>query len=426
MFFVRNFGVLIFVMIGISLLRTTGALRQTSGFLRLSQASYRNLQQKVMTKQLFLNGVRRLNMVSAEGVGKSVELKVTHAPEGLDTNLQATSDAHGNNKSDYSKKKLPSVMFVLGGPGAGKGTQSAKLAEKYGMLHLSAGDLLRAERDSGSANGKLINKILVEGGIVPVQITLDLLRAKILSTKCSRFLIDGFPRNYDNLNGWLESNMDAVCDVEGCIFFDCPESELEKRLLDRGKTSGRSDDNLESARKRFKTYRDSTMPIIEYYRDKDMLLEVGGDQSVEAVFRDLDVQMKPFIAEEITHLTQQQMVSLSTGNWDLYSSSCDPSMTSFESSASTSDTDLVSTERSTVRGVDAHKRYFDAFALQKSEIVDKPLVRLLGKVAVISYVRSMEEEGGREIRRYHETKIWSLVENEWKTVHLHLERSRSS
>ena len=113
-------------------------------------------------------------------------------------------------------------------------------------------------------------------------------------------------------------------------FFDCPESELEKRLLDRGKTSGRNDDNLESARKRFRTYQESTIPIIEYYRDKGMLLEVSGDQSVENVFRDLDKKMKPFVASEVIHLTRQQMTSMHTGNWALYASTCDQAMTSFE------------------------------------------------------------------------------------------------
>lgn len=353
-------------------------------------------------------------------MGESVEMGEETTRRVIDQGLSeknlAEANMHGKNKPDFTKKKLPAVMFVLGGPGAGKGTQCAKLAEKYGMLHLSAGDLLRAERDSGSANGNMINKILIEGGIVPVQITLDLLKEKVTSTQCSRFLIDGFPRNFDNLNGWLESSMDTICDVEGCIFFDCPESELEKRLLDRGKTSGRNDDNIESARKRFRTYQESTMPIVEYYRDKGMLLEVSGDQSVENVFRDLDTKMKPYIAEEVIHLTQQQMTSMSSGNWALYVSTCDQAMTSFETQViEVGMRETASTGRASVRGIDAHKRYFDTYAGKKSEIRDKPLVRLLGKVAVISYVRSMEG------KKYHETKIWSLVGNQWRAVHSHLD-----
>ena len=346
-------------------------------------------------------------------------VQVNYKNNGVESSNEQLSDAHGIGKVDYTKKKKPTVMFVLGGPGAGKGTQCTKLSEKYGMVHLSAGDLLRSARDSGSKNGQLIDRILKEGKIVPVQITLDLLKEAIMSHSCSRFLIDGFPRNYDNLNGWLESSMDSVCDVEGCIFFDCPESELEKRLLDRGKTSGRSDDNLESARKRFQTYRESTMPIIDYYRNKNMLLEVSGDQSVDAVFTDLDKLICPYVADEVIHLTQQHIYSLGTANWDLYKSTFCPEMTSFETYEDTSE---AISETATVRGVDAHKRYFDKFAGIKSEILGTPLVRVLGKVAIISYIRQMKCEKTQIKQRYHETKIWCLDGlHEWKAVHAHLE-----
>lgn len=365
-------------------------------------------------------GRMKMRITSDESSSSTMKVvPMDYKNDGVESSNEQLSDAHGAGTIDYTRKKKPAVMFVLGGPGAGKGTQCAKLSEKYGMVHLSAGDLLRAARDSGSENGKLIDKLLKEGSIVPVQITLDLLKEEIMSTSCSRFLIDGFPRNYDNLNGWLESSMDSICDVEGCIFFDCPESELEKRLLDRGKTSGRSDDNLESARKRFKTYQESTMPIIDYYKEKNMLLAVSGDQSMESVFTDLDKLMRPYIADEVIHLTQQHIHCLGTGNWDLYKSTFCPEVTSFETQQ---DMDSGSTDKATVRGVDAHRRYFDRFASKKSDILGKPLVRVLGKVAIISYVRQMhnDETGSKE--RYHETKIWSLNgKSEWKAVHLHLE-----
>ena len=352
-------------------------------------------------------------------MGMTMDASTGYKNQGVDELNVDSSVLHGAHVVDYAKRKKPAVMFVLGGPGAGKGTQCAKLSEKYGMVHLSAGDLLRNARDSGSENGRLIEGILKEGGIVPVQITLDLLKEEIMSTSCSRFLIDGFPRNYDNLNGWLESSMDKVCDVEGCIFFDCPQDELEKRLLDRGKTSGRSDDNLDSARKRFVTYQKSTMPIVEYYRDKGMLLAVSGDQGVEAVFKDLDKLMKPFIADEIMHLTQQQVHCLSHDNWDLYKSTLCQAMTSFETSSGDDAAD-----KATVRGVDAHRRYFERFSAKHSEILGTPLVRVLGKVAIISYVRQQQQQQGEgaACTCFHETKIWSLNgKNEWKVVHSHLE-----
>ena len=102
-----------------------------------------------------------------------------------------------------SAPTVPRVLFVLGGPGAGKGTQCTKLSNEFKMTHISAGDLLREEMASGSPLGDLISSYIKEGTIVPVHVTIELLRAKIFenAASCNRFLIDGFPRNYDNLQG---------------------------------------------------------------------------------------------------------------------------------------------------------------------------------------------------------------------------------
>ena len=122
----------------------------------------------------------------------------------------------------------------MGGPGAGKGTQCEKLSSEFGALHLSAGELLREERLSGSDSGKVIDSIINDGKIVPVAITIKLIKDAIIKSNYELFLIDGFPRNQDNLNGWDE-NMADICDVDATIFIDCPEEELEKRLISRGK-----------------------------------------------------------------------------------------------------------------------------------------------------------------------------------------------
>ena len=137
-----------------------------------------------------------------------------------------------NPSSDFKRDK-PKVLFVLGGPGAGKGTQCEKLSAEYGMIHLSAGELLREERLSGSSDGVLIESYLKEGKIVPVQITLDLLRKAMEAKNCNRYLVDGFPRNWDNIEGW-ETCMPGVCTVEAVLFIDYPEEELQRRLLSRG------------------------------------------------------------------------------------------------------------------------------------------------------------------------------------------------
>jgi len=107
----------------------------------------------------------------------------------------------------------PQVLFVLGGPGAGKGTQCARLVQEFGFVHLSAGDLLREERDSGSPDGEMIERNIREGKIVPVVVTVKLIQkamARAAPQGGGKFLIDGFPRSHENLAGWQEVVGDKV------------------------------------------------------------------------------------------------------------------------------------------------------------------------------------------------------------------------
>ncbi|GBG34782.1 Adenylate kinase [Hondaea fermentalgiana] len=182
----------------------------------------------------------------------------------------------------------PNVLFVLGGPGAGKGTQCGLIIEEFAdFAHLSAGDLLRAERqDPNSKNGQLISEYIKEGKIVPVEITVELLWNAMQKSEASNFLIDGFPRNQNNLDGW-ESVVGDKANVLGCLYFDCPENVMESRLLERGKTSGRSDDNLESIKKRFRTYVESTQPIIQHFDKLGKCIHIVADRPVHLVFADV-------------------------------------------------------------------------------------------------------------------------------------------
>ena len=178
----------------------------------------------------------------------------------------------------------PDVYFVLGGPGAGKGTQCAQLVSDFGFVHLSAGDLLREERASGSPNGELIESYIRDGKIVPVQITVTLLKNAMdkVQGEARSFLIDGFPRNRDNVSGWSEV-MDDKVNLRGVLFFDCPEATMEERLLKRGETSGRTDDNIESIRKRFRTYIDDTTPVINIFREKGLVMTFDATETPEVV-----------------------------------------------------------------------------------------------------------------------------------------------
>jgi len=182
--------------------------------------------------------------------------------------------------------RKPSVVFVLGGPGAGKGTQCERIVRDFHFVHLSAGDLLREEQKKGGEVGEMISKLIAEGAIVPVKVTLDLIKAAMeenMKKGSYLFLVDGFPRNADNLSGW-ETNMSDFCKVEFCLFLECSEELMEKRLLKRGETSGRSDDNHASIKKRFTTFVSSTQPVVAKFESEGMVRRISAEEPVDIVW----------------------------------------------------------------------------------------------------------------------------------------------
>ncbi|XP_014246681.1 UMP-CMP kinase [Cimex lectularius] len=182
----------------------------------------------------------------------------------------------------------PKVVFVLGGPGAGKGTQCSKIVDKYNFVHLSAGDLLRAERNTpGTVYGDLIESHIRNGTIVPVEITCKLIERAMRESGRTNFLIDGFPRNKDNLEGW-QREMEDKAELLFVLFFKCSEDVCIERCLKRGaEGSGRSDDNHECLRKRIQTFLNDTMPIVNYYQQHDLVKSVDADKNEDDVFADI-------------------------------------------------------------------------------------------------------------------------------------------
>jgi UMP-CMP kinase len=193
-----------------------------------------------------------------------------------------------SNVSPVFDSQKVTVLFILGGPGAGKGTQSANLVRDYGFVHLSAGDLLREEQDKeGSKYGQLIKDYIKDGLIVPMEVTVKLLenamRAKLDKNGTGNFLIDGFPRKMDQAVFFEET----VCPSKYTVFLDCPEDLMRERLLNRGKTSGRSDDNEESIIKRFKTFVNTSMPVVEHFSQEGRVIKVPADGTVDDVYEKL-------------------------------------------------------------------------------------------------------------------------------------------
>lgn len=175
--------------------------------------------------------------------------------------------------------KKPIVVFVLGGPGSGKGTQCANIVEHFGYTHLSAGDLLRAEIKSGSENGTMIQTMIKEGKIVPSEVTIKLLQKAMQESGNDKFLIDGFPRNEEN-----RAAFEAVTKIEPefVLFFDCSEEEMERRILNRNQ--GREDDNIETIRKRFNVFLESSLPVVQYYEAKGKVRKIDAAKPIAEVF----------------------------------------------------------------------------------------------------------------------------------------------
>ena len=170
--------------------------------------------------------------------------------------------------------------------------------------------MLRAEQErEGSEYGELIKDYIKEGKIVPMEVTIKLLenamRSAIEERKESthygwqngkgRFLIDGFPRKFDQAVKFEE----AVCPARLVLFYDCPEAEMERRLLERGKTSGRADDNAESIRKRFRTFVETSMPVVDYYEKQGKVARVLANVSPDDVFAATQAELKRRLGDKL-------------------------------------------------------------------------------------------------------------------------------
>ncbi|KAJ3021637.1 hypothetical protein HKX48_008118 [Thoreauomyces humboldtii] len=188
----------------------------------------------------------------------------------------------------------PNVVFVLGGPGSGKGTQCVRLAKEFSLTHLSSGDLLRAEIENGSPIGKQVESIMQEGKMVPMALIMGLLRSAMeQKMDTPGFLIDGFPRAMSQAIEFEKSVRIGQCRT--VLFFSCPLPVLEARLIDRGKTSGRVDDNIETIRKRFKTFQDESVEVVDYFRQKGKVVEISSEAAVEDVYQEA---RKVFVQEK--------------------------------------------------------------------------------------------------------------------------------
>ena len=177
-------------------------------------------------------------------------------------------------------------IILCGAPGCGKGTQSEFIVEKYGLTHLSTGDLMRHEVASGSELGQLIESYTSQGQLVPDDVTIQLLEKHIesLPADTKGLIFDGFPRTL-NQAVQLERLMKKRGDKTAILIdINVPEDESIRRLLERGKTSGRSDDNLDTIKKRLVVYHDQTRPVDDYYELMDKYVRIQGLGTISGIF----------------------------------------------------------------------------------------------------------------------------------------------
>ncbi|EDW98656.2 UMP-CMP kinase [Drosophila yakuba] len=217
------------------------------------------------------------------------QLRHSKASKRYTTNTNTSTAPPHKIRIGIMSVEKPKVVFVLGGPGAGKGTQCSRIVDRFQFTHLSAGDLLREERSrEGSEFGNLIEDYIRNGKIVPVEVTCSLLENAMKASGKSRFLIDGFPRNQDNLDGWNRQMSEKV-DFQFVLFFDCGEDVCVQRCLGRGQSgSGRTDDNLDSLKKRISTYNNDSLPIIKFFEGAGQVKRIDASPDAEQVYGEVE------------------------------------------------------------------------------------------------------------------------------------------
>ena len=185
-------------------------------------------------------------------------------------------------------------IVIFGAPGSGKGTQSERIVEKYGINHISTGDVLRAEIKNGTELGKTAKGYIDQGQLIPDELMVDILASVFDSFKDSKGVIfDGFPRTIPQAEALKVMLKERGQDISVMLDLDVPEEELMTRLIKRGKESGRADDNEETIKKRLVVYNTQTSPLKEYYKGEGKYQHINCLGTMEGIFEDICKAVDP-------------------------------------------------------------------------------------------------------------------------------------
>ncbi|MCM1032173.1 MAG: adenylate kinase [Odoribacter sp.] len=190
-------------------------------------------------------------------------------------------------------------LVIFGAPGSGKGTQSEKLIEKYGLHHISTGEVLRDHIARGTELGKIADGYISNGQLIPDALMIKVLE-EVLDTNPEKtaagVIFDGFPRTIDQAKALKDMLAKRGSKVHAVIGLEVDEDELVKRMLQRGKETGRADDNLDTIKNRLKVYHSQTQPLRDYYINEGKYHAINGNGSVDNIFNDIHSSLKGHIS----------------------------------------------------------------------------------------------------------------------------------
>jgi len=180
------------------------------------------------------------------------------------------------------------TLLLIAPPGAGKGTQGERLADRYGVRHIAAGDLLRAEAQAGGPLGREIAAYQARGDLVPDQVVLDVLTPVVVEAAArGGYILDGFPRSLPQAIAAAELAARLGVTLQAAVYLYAPDAVLTRRMLDRASQGGRTDDTADVIRHRLELFAATTGPLIPYYKERGILVAVNADQPPDAVTADI-------------------------------------------------------------------------------------------------------------------------------------------
>lgn len=180
-------------------------------------------------------------------------------------------------------------LVLFGAPGSGKGTQSAKLIDEFGLHHISTGEVLRDHIKRETELGKIAQQYISEGQLIPDDLMISILDDVLEKEAKGKdgVIFDGFPRTIPQAEALKELLRKRGTDLHAVVGLEVPEEELVERMLNRGKETGRADDNLETIKKRLDVYHNQTSPLRDYYRNEGKYLKINGSGIVDDIFNEI-------------------------------------------------------------------------------------------------------------------------------------------